>query len=216
MIKLYMLTLEQNPGNEVSGCLMRLISPEKAKKIARISSADKKKQRLYSELFARAVIGRHLEITNEEISFEFSDMGKPFLAGYPDFHFNISHTGGAVLLGISDAPVGVDIERIRPVHAKIARRFFAPAEREYVGEGNGYSRRFFEIWTAKEAFLKKEGLGISVPLSSFDVTSKDIDGLFSRFEWEDYIICCCAAEAAEFPCVISEREFMELYLEQLI
>ena len=41
--------------------------------------------------------------------------GKPYFPEHPDVHFNLSHTAGAVLVGLSDRPVGVDIEHIRPV-----------------------------------------------------------------------------------------------------
>ena len=59
------------------------------------------------------------------------------------------HTGagGAVLAGVSDAPIGVDIERLRPVSPAALRRL-APGVEE---------RDFFPCWVRREARAKLDG-----------------------------------------------------------
>ncbi len=58
--------------------------------------------------------------------------GRPMLkAG--DLEFNLSHSGDAVLVGVSlHSPLGVDIELVRdfPDFLTIAKRHFAPSEVE--------------------------------------------------------------------------------------
>ncbi|MCH8647465.1 4'-phosphopantetheinyl transferase superfamily protein [Staphylococcus lugdunensis] len=46
-----------------------------------------------------------------------------------------------------------------------------------------YKRRFYDIWTKKEAYLKKKGTGISDNLKKVNVTKK-YD--FITFEWNNY------------------------------
>ena len=50
-------------------------------------------------------------ITEKPI-FEYGKHGKPFIIGYPDIHFNISHCREAVLCVVSSRPVGVDVSAI--------------------------------------------------------------------------------------------------------
>ena len=54
--------------------------------------------------------------------------GKPFFAELPGFHFNLSHTAGALALAVHTAPVGVDVEYVGHGDPLMARRFFAPGE----------------------------------------------------------------------------------------
>lgn len=85
-----------------------------------------------------------------------SSMGKPYFPEHPDVHFNISHTGGAVLVGISDQPIGVDIERIRPVSQRAMRRLAAVSS----------EKDFFQSWVRREARTKRSGNGIGTMMRS--------------------------------------------------
>ena len=40
--------------------------------------------------------------------------GKPYFPGEPELHFNVSHSGGLALCGAGEAPLGVDVEVLRP------------------------------------------------------------------------------------------------------
>lgn len=77
--------------------------------------------------------------------------GKPFFPEHPEIHFNLSHTGGAVLVGLGDAPLGVDIERIRPVSLRTMRRL----------AGVDTEEAFFQCWVRREARTKRTGTGVS-------------------------------------------------------
>ena len=67
-----------------------------------------------------------------------------------DVHFNLSHSDGVLLVGISHTPIGVDIEKVRPIDFK--KFDFIDAEDE---------QEFFEKWTERESWLKFTGEGIS-------------------------------------------------------
>ena len=100
-----------------------------------------------------------------------SEYGKPYLPQLPDFHFSLSHSGTMALCAVSDEEVGCDIELPRGYDPAIARRFFHPAEQEWLfshpeAEQSG---AFFRLWTCKESFVKALGLGLSLELDSFAV-----------------------------------------------
>ena len=118
--------------------------------------------------------------------------GKPYAEGKACF--NISHSGSFAAVAVSDSEVGIDIERIRDVNLGIAKKF-SREEREYILSAENPQKAFFEIWTAKEAYLKKYGTGLTVPLDSFSaVGMKNI----YKFIYEDYIITVCSEEVPQF------------------
>ncbi len=81
--------------------------------------------------------------------------GKPYFPARPDIFFSLSHTRGAVMVCLSDAPCGCDIERERPVRDSVLRRVCTPEELAQFD--------FFELWTLKESFYKLRG-GSDAPM----------------------------------------------------
>ncbi len=99
--------------------------------------------------------------------------GKPFFANLPEVHFSISHSGDFWLCAFGENPLGVDIEKWRVAdYSAIARRFFHPEECKAVASGS--ISTFFNIWTAKESYVKYHGKGLSLPLESFSVVNDGI------------------------------------------
>ena len=100
-----------------------------------------------------------------------TEYGKPCLPQLPDFHFSLSHSGNMALCAVSDEEVGCDIELPRGFDPNLARRFFHPAEQEWLFSQPEaeQSTGFFRLWTCKESFMKALGLGLSLPLDSFAV-----------------------------------------------
>lgn len=85
-----------------------------------------------------------------------TERGKPFFPGAPEVQFSLSHTRGAALVGLSAQPVGVDMERLRPVRVAALRRT----------EGAASETEFFQTWVRREARCKLRGDGIAAMLHS--------------------------------------------------
>jgi len=88
--------------------------------------------------------------------------------------FNLSHSEDRALLGVARARrIGVDLEREqdRVDVMSIARRFFAPGERDMLASLPERDRCawFHRQWVGKEAVLKAHGMGLSAPPEGFDV-----------------------------------------------
>ena len=130
----------------------------------------------------RIILGRYLNLSPEEVEFEYRPNGKPVLSAgllHTTLCFNLSHSGEMLLLAVTyDRAVGVDIESINldlDVET-LAERFFSPAERAEL-QARPADRRlasFFSGWTRKEAYLKARGEGLTYPLDQFSV-SMDCD-----------------------------------------
>jgi 4'-phosphopantetheinyl transferase len=117
----------------------------------------------------RAVLARYTGLDPSALTFQLGSTGKPELLNGPVLHrplgFNLSHSHGRMLMAISSKQdVGVDLEQIRDKGeaAKLAERFYAPAECERVTSlsGPGQAQRFYRYWVAKEAVLKGQAVGL--------------------------------------------------------
>lgn len=95
--------------------------------------------------------------------------GKPYLEGEDDMYFNMSHAGKYSVCAFSDKPIGVDIERIKPIDLSIAEKYYCKDEYVDIMQRSKHNqlKRFYEYWVLKESFVKAVGLGLSIPLDEF-------------------------------------------------
>lgn len=122
----------------------------------------------------RDILSRYLDCKPGELCLSQNQWGKPALPDHP-IQFNLSHSGGFALVAVTHAcKVGIDVECIRPEmdFESIARRFFSQSEfLELMAVPPDLRQSaFFDCWTRKEAYIKAHGLGLSLPLDSFDVS----------------------------------------------
>ena len=94
--------------------------------------------------------------------------GKPSVAG-AELSFSLSHSESfAMVAATAGARVGVDVEIERPrgrLEALAARVLSAGEHAAWLaGDPASRLRTFLELWTAKEAYLKALGVGITRPL----------------------------------------------------
>ena len=186
-VRLCYLPLRENFSEEVCERLLARLPKDRREKALALRCDGDRKCSLFSETLLRALISA--ELVERELRFTADALGKPRLEG-GEIAFNISHTRRAVAIALARNEVGVDIERIRPVDLKVASRFSAD-ETEYVMRSENREERFFEIWTKKEAHLKRLGVGLRVPLSSFSVLSRPIAETLYTFRLGDHVLSVC-------------------------
>jgi 4'-phosphopantetheinyl transferase len=91
--------------------------------------------------------------------------GKPRLAASGGPAFSLTHAGDLVGVAVHDAPVGLDVERARPLTDLTAMAAHACSADETVPD----EPAFFRLWTRKEALLKASGDGLSAPMSGITI-----------------------------------------------
>ena len=119
----------------------------------------------------RSTLSRYADVAPAAWQFVIAEGGKPRVApALPLLSFNLSHTHGLVACVVAlGCDVGIDVESIdRRVDPKLAVRFFSPSETDWIDAAvpEDRSRRFLELWTLKEAYLKAIGKGLSHPLDT--------------------------------------------------
>lgn len=126
----------------------------------------------------RIILARYLNLDPAQINFTHSDRGKPYLTddcNPLNLQFNLSHSENMAIVGISrDRPIGVDLEKMRPMEnsLQLAKRFFCASEYDLLTQSIPEERDklFFQLWTAKEAYLKATGEGISGGLNQVEIS----------------------------------------------
>lgn len=126
----------------------------------------------------RQILSAYTGLPAAGLSFRYNPQGKPALAyggAEGDLRFNLSHISGLGLLAVTEGrEVGVDIEWLgREVDFRqLASRFFAPAEVAALAAlpPHELAQGFYNGWTRKEAYIKARGLGLAIPLDSFEVS----------------------------------------------
>lgn len=125
----------------------------------------------------RRLLGGYLQRSPAEIRLEYGSQGKPALPARDnerDIHFNVSHSAEVGVLAFSRGrEVGIDVELLDPRFdvQGLSSRWFSPLEHEAMqsSPADGRLRRFFQLWTAKEAYIKARGGGLSIPLQDFSI-----------------------------------------------
>ena len=122
----------------------------------------------------RTILGGYLACGPERIVFNYSERGKPSIAG-TSLRFNVSHSKGVALFAVThECELGVDVEQVRPMNdlLDIARNFFAVDEQRSLATlpGEQQTEAFFHCWTRKEAYVKATAAGITEALDRFAVT----------------------------------------------
>ena len=141
---------------------------------------EKNQKKLEKSLYAM-VASYYAEkycVSENDIRIKKSGNGKPYViirGNNTSNFFNISHTTGVGIVIFSNYEVGIDIEEIRNAVDEIVDRFFSRNEKKYLNDSEDekiYRKRFFEIWTKKEAYLKWNGEGLSRGFLGLDVMNK--------------------------------------------
>ena len=166
-----------------------LMSEEKRQKIARFRFEEDKKRSIAGELLAREMIASYCKVKEEDIIFNQNDYSKPYAENL-DVQFNISHSNDLVVCALCDKPIGADIEKTHDIDGKIISFACCEAEKAYINDTPDKAeklKRFFKIWTFKEAFSKWQGTGIT-DLKGISYFDDGINEFCKTIEYGEYII----------------------------
>ena len=91
-------------------------------------------------------------------SFLYNEHGAPYLEDGP--YFSISHCKQGIAVAVSDTPIGIDIETIRPLNEGLVHKAMNLQEQAQIATAANPAQEFIRLWTRKEAYVKMQGTGI--------------------------------------------------------
>lgn len=154
-------------GPEKLRALEMLLRPDELERAARFRFPGHRAHYTAARGILRMILGIHTGCEPQNLRFAYGEHGKPFLAEPAGgrVEFNLSHSGGLAVYAVtSGSRVGVDVEFIKPGGSwmEIARRYFTPGEADELSAlpPDAMPRRFFEVWSGKEARMKAMGTGL--------------------------------------------------------
>jgi 4'-phosphopantetheinyl transferase len=154
-----------------------LLSDDERTKYRRFHFAHDARDYAAAHALLRLTLSRHGDRAPDRWRFHQTGGGKPCLVDRDAFcaSFSLSHSHGMVACAVTAmGDVGVDVECIDPdVNiGGIAARFFAAAEAAHLEQldGDARHRRFFDLWTLKEALVKALGTGMANAMSALAFT----------------------------------------------
>lgn len=204
MLETYTLIVDEF-DEKLNETLLPFVSKERREKIQRFHFAKDRQMSLLADILLRSLICKHLGLSNNRIEIVTTFYGKPYLKNMDGFHFNISHSGNHnkrekyVACAISDQEVGVDVEIMQdsPGGIEALLSYFHPEERDRIMDRDGIDRQSFftKIWTMKESYIKLLGVGLNIPLNTFNTLADHNRYRFHHVVENTDAVCSVCSEA---------------------
>ena len=209
-MKIYMTDTLPLEDEKIFSHMLPFITEDRKNKIVRLKKREDRCRSLAAGLLLEYALQEYgislLPGKMRQAQLAFGENGKPILNDNIGIHFNLSHSGRYVAGVFSESEAGIDLEQIRKGQSRIAERFFAPEE--YLAlqkeKMEDTDRRFTELWTRKESYIKAVGKGMALDLASFCVLREQVEVLKSeqKEQWylqsfcpkSGYILSVCAKE----------------------
>lgn len=123
--------------------------------------------------------------------FDFGDHGKPFLAGRPDIHFNLSHCREAAVCVVDTVPVGIDVESLDSYDPELLSCTMNDDEQRLIATDADPRLAFIRLWTMKESLLKMTGEGMTDDVSNVLTDSRLKTARFHTTVYPRFVCTIC-------------------------
>lgn len=164
------------------------LSPAEQATAAQFLQEERRQQWVMGRALLRREV--HRRYPDHPLEIHTDEHGKPWLEG---IHFNMSHSADWLVLALcQEGAVGIDLElgRRRRDLQRLASRFFAPEEAQWLAEQPAEQRDhlFYRFWARKEAVLKANGGGLSAGLERVSFDPKRAWQLENLLDEKSYVI----------------------------
>ena len=160
-ITLWHIALDSAPDDVARA--VALLDPEERAQHRRFATADLARAFAMRRAARRVILARTLGCAPPQVTIETGPQGKPSCTGLA---FSAAHSAGRAVVAVAHAgPLGVDIERLRPLDLDLmARRVLSIGEQALIEplDADRRGAALIRLWTAKEAVLKAEGTGLDL------------------------------------------------------
>lgn len=171
-----------NVNQEIYEKFYSIVSKKRQQKADKFYFLSDSKRCVCAEILLRYSLQQHFGYI-PDLTLSYNQYGKASLININDFFYNISHSGKWVVLAYTNSEVGIDIEKILFDKDKIAKNFFTKDEQLFIFSATDkveIAKRFTQIWTLKESYVKYLGTGLFTSFDSFSINCVDGKVVVSR------------------------------------
>lgn len=168
---------------------MTQCSEQEVARLLPIASSQRREQALrYAHTFGQFCCLKSYEMLTALLastpSFLYNEYGAPYLENGP--YFSISHCKQGIAVAVSETPIGIDIEAIRPFNEGLMRKTMNSEEQTHILSSLNPEIEFIRLWTRKEAYVKMQGTGIIADMHDIlcdvsDVSWEEVIDIEKRF-----------------------------------
>ena len=187
-MKLYIRKIEEYEHADES-----LLEVKRRGRLARIKNARTHLECVAAGMLLReALSGCGYPVADEPLTVFYDDNGKPYVEHAP--YFSLSHSGGLVICAVDDEPIGADVQVVKGVTARLAKKVLSANELAEFGRiaetrSEQEAERYFTIcWTEKESVAKLIGKGIGMDFRTIDRDNYRMQTLFRTTGEAEYVI----------------------------
>ena len=178
---------ENQPFNIRYKKWLEIIPSSRIEHINKFKGEDDKLRSLAASILLNMCVYEYVSSSKNaspDYSIQVSEYGKPSIPEYPSLSFSLSHSGDYAVIAFADKKecnqIGIDIQKRNEKKSvlDIAKHFYSEAEKRIIESAESDNKDaaidlFYEIWSAKEGYIKCTGLGLSETLSDFSVVPKE-------------------------------------------
>ena len=148
--------------------LLALLRPDELLRAKRYHRETDQQRFIVARAALRILLGNYSSRPPTDIRFVNGVNHKPLLQNEPNVHYNVSHSKDWILIAVSPAEIGVDVEGIDPLFPfrDVLLHSFSLPERAAIERSNASLHLFYQLWTRKEALVKATARGIDAEFST--------------------------------------------------
>ena len=202
MLELALLDTRNGTKAPAVASLLQELLPQQLSHYYELRSAKRRKEYLFSRLLLNLCLRAHLSNNRLTELYQETSTGPQLTA--TNYFVSLSHSYGVMAVGLSNQPLGIDIELMKPrknLH-ELAGLFMTLSELDCFlrTSSNCQQDAFYQAWTAKEAIYKslpreeQEAIGLS------DITLNNRQGidrsvLNQKCLGNDFMLSVCCTES---------------------
>ncbi len=178
-----------------------LVSAGRQDRIRRFVRNEDKTSSLLSGLLVRHVLSDITNIPWNELEFSYGAYGKPYLSDRPDCCFSMSHTNGFTVMTADNLAIGIDTENFTNYfddYIQISEQNFSEHETQTIKNADEPLKKFYDIWTSREAYVKMKGYGLDSINCQFDSLADSSEYHIITEHIGDFSVSvCCRSDISE-------------------
>ena len=156
-------------------------------------------------LLAKYAIHTKWNIPIDQIRFGIGSHGKPYVIGYEQVHFNISHSDNICICAVDDMPIGIDIQKMKPCRFDFIAKRFLHRKNKNVISWKAKSNGILSYVDKTESVGKYLGVGFHYKPKDDTSDWKTEYMLYQK----DYMICVCTKKKIKYT------EFVFIYCNRI-
>lgn len=184
---------EDELPDETYDKLFSITSSERRNRINALPENKKaeKKLLLMTEILIRYEAAIYMGLPPKELKFGYNNAGKPYIINSDGYCFSVSHCNDCIVFVSAEEEIGIDIEQDTQPDERLVKRCFSHIEKIFLADAEKESTAFSYIWTAKEAYIKRFGYGLSYIFKKSDTLSAPISDMTAHIRHMNYEISVC-------------------------